>query len=642
MVAFLVRSLRDGLRRPRRWAGLGLCLTLSACGGAHDSASGLTKEDYEALKARRPAVEQTAMPEPPIPDLAPVLAAPQPPLLADNRRVSVRATDATPVKDLLIEIARQADIDLELDPRIEGGVIITARDRPLADVIERIADLANLRYKLADNRLRVELDDPYLHSYRLDVLALTRDTTTTISSSTDVFSAVGEGAAGGNNASTTQVASTAKADFWTEITQNITAIIGGPAPAARTSAGATTALQRAAETAQTQAAIAEAQEAAAAEATPGAPGTDAPPSPAEIESRFRAIAGATGAAGASASAATAGAPAEGAATEGPGHYFTVNRQAGILTAFTTERQHEKIQRYLADVRANVGAQVLIEAKIVEVSLDEQFRAGIDWDLAYKGGAPGFSTNFVDGVIGAERTLPTAVLSGATTFGAFSLAGMLQFVDQFGTTRTLSSPRLTVLNNQNAVLKVAENEVYFTIEIEREIDDDTGNETRTYTSEVHTVPIGVILNVQPSINLESEEVSMSLRPTISRIVARRLDPAVELQVAEIQALGGNVNVESPIPVVEVREMDSLVTLQSGDVLVLGGLMQERSENADEGIPIVKDVPVLGAPFKKVNKSTVVTELVIFLRATIVHGRDSISPADRELYNKFTPDPRPIAF
>lgn len=642
MVANIARSTRGVLRRPRRLAGLGLCLTLAACGGAHDTAGGLTKEDYEALKARRPAAEATTMAEPPIPDLAPVLAAPQPPLLADSRRVTVQATEVTAVKDLLIEIARQADIDLELDPRIEGGVIITARDRPLADVIERIADLAGLRYRLENNRLRVEQDDPYLHSYRMDVLALSRTTTTSISSSTDVFTAVGDGGgAAGGNSSTAAVTSESGINFWDEISQNITAIIAQAAPEPRT-AGATgpdvgVGADAIPATATAPAAAAEAPAAPGAEAeAPGAPGATA------VQQQAEAIAQATAAAGTpepapAAGAADPAAAAGGAAAEGNGHFFTVNRQAGIITIYATERQQKEVADYLEAVRRSVGAQVLIEAKIIEVNLNEQFRAGIDWAAISERDAADFGivSNFSESVVTGARTVPTLLAGGSFTLGAAGISGLLQLVDQFGTTRTLSSPRLTVLNNQNAILKVAENEVYFTIEVDRDIVD--GNVFLSYETEVHTVPVGVILNVQPSINLDTQEISMNLRPTISRIVRTVDNPGIAIAAAE-----AGREFQSPIPVVEVRELDSLVTVQSGDVLILGGLMQERAENIDEGVPGVKDIPVVGSPFKKKLEDTDVIELVIFLRATIVNGRDSITPADRELYNKFTPDPRPIAF
>lgn len=634
-------------------------LLLASCGGAHDQAGGLTKDDYEALKARRPAADARPVEEPPIPALQPILAAPQPPSLADSRRVTIQATEPTPVRDLLIEIARKADLDLELDPRIEGGVIITARDRPIKDVVERIADLAALRYDFADNRLRVELDEPYLESYRVDALAVRRETTSSIASSTDVFSAVGEGASGtGNNASTTEVTSEAEADVWEEIGTNIEAIVSQqslrPRTTAATAPGAAAADIAAATQAAADAAAAQAGQAAAAgtpgatagaAGTPGATATAGDPA-AQAQQQAAALqaalASAAPAPGTPAAAATE-ATAEGEG-EGSGDYFAINRQAGIISVYTTQRKHAKIAKYLDAVQRNTSAQVLIEAKILEVTLSEQFRAGIDWDVAFDGftSTTNLTQNLIDNT-GLTSPLGALALTGAR-IGNLDIGAAVDFIDQFGSTRTLSSPRLTVLNNQNAILKVAENEVYFTIEIEREIDTQTNRETRTYTSEVHTVPIGVIMSVQPSINTDTREVKMNLRPTVSRITRRVPDPAVDLQVAEIRATSSSTipQIQSTIPVVEVRELDSMVTMQSGDVLALGGLMQERASNEVGGVPGVQDVPLLGAAFRKEAKDTDVVELVIFLRATIVNGRDSVHPADVELYNKFTPDPRPIAF
>lgn len=479
-----------------------------------------------------------------------------------------------------------------------------------------------------------------MKSYRVDVLDVARTTNTSIASSTDVFSAVGDGATG-NNASTTSVASEAEADFWSELQDNISAIIAQAAPQPRTvtTEGVEAVMTAPADTASTPAAPVGADQTSpsAETASAGADGQQ------QAETISQATAAAVSAASPQAMSASivsdADAPVVDEDVDGNNHYFTINRQAGVVSVFTTDRQHKEIEAYLDELRANVGAQVLIEAKIVEVNLDEQFRAGIDWTLISNQDPDDFNIvgNFADDVLPSDMTAPTIMATGNFTWGASSIASALELVDSFGTTRTLSSPRLTVLNNHNAILKVAENEVYFTIEIEREVNDD-GPDIITYDSDVHTVPVGVILNVQPSINRETQEISLNLRPTISRIVRQVNDPAVALFAADI----GIDSVQSPIPVVEVRELDSLVTVQSGEVLILGGLMQERAENSDAGIPYVKDVPVLGSPFKRKLEETDVIELVIFLRATIVNGRDSISPADRELYNKFTPDPRPIAF
>lgn len=646
----VVRGMGMGLgvlaataRRSALLGVAGVTLLLASCGGAHDGDGGLTKEDYEALKSRRPAPDVRTLEEPPIPDLQPILAAPQPPSLADSRRVSVQATEPTPVRDLLIEIARRADIDLELDPRIEGGVIITARDRPIKDVVESIADLAALRYEFANNRLRVELDEPYLDSYRVDALSVRRATTSSISSSTDVFSAVGEGAAAGNNASTTQVTSEARADVWEEVSDNVEAIVNQRSPLPRTVVTAATTPASGAGGAATAPIPAP-----VASSGGGGPGAEAGTAAGPVAPPTDPIAPAAAAA-ASAAAAPVAAPASAAESDDPeatesGDYFTINRQAGVVTVFTTQRKHRKIAKYLEAVQRNTSAQVLIEAKILEVTLSDQFRAGIDWNIAFNGftAVTNLTQNLLDNT-GLTNPLGNMALTGGR-IGNVDIGAAVDFIDQFGSTRTLSSPRLTVLNNQNAILKVAENEVYFTIEIEREIDTQTNRETRTYTSEVHTVPIGVIMSVQPSINAETGDVKMNLRPTVSRITRRVADPAVDLQVAEIRASSSSTipQIQSTIPVVEVRELDSMVTMRSGDVLALGGLMQERGASEVGGVPGVQDVPLLGAAFRKEAKDTNIVELVIFLRATIVNGRDSVHPADIELYNKFTPDPRPIAF
>ncbi|MFA7429669.1 MAG: type II and III secretion system protein [Rhodospirillaceae bacterium] len=586
---------------------------------AYDKNAGLERADYENLMARRGPEQARPMDEPPIPDLQPILAAPTPPELADQRRVSVSVTQATSVQDLLVELARKADVDLDLDPRIQGGIILQARERPFEEVVRRIADLAGLRYTLANNVLRMELDEPYMQHYRMDMLNLTRSTTSKVDASTDVFSAVGN-SAGGGTGSSASIESESVNNFWEEIQSGIAAIISEASPATRlvqSTAAAPAAAPQAtasADSAQAGGAAGQAQEiadqtAAAAQATPAAP------------------------------AATIATAAD-AAGENNGQYYTLNRQAGIITVYTTQAKQKRIKDYLAELRSAMQAQVLIEAKVIEVALDDSFRAGIDWNFL---NLPlvDIGIDLTTGIIPAGRVSPTLGAAFSTTGG--SLGATVQFMSTFGTARTLSSPRLTVVNNETALLKVAENRVYFTIDIEREINEDTGRETRTFSSELNTVPIGLLMQVQPSINLSNNQISLSLRPTISRVVDQVEDPAVQLVLADINATNNTrLDVSSPIPVVEVREIDSVVTMESGSVLIMGGLMQERSENEDEKVPGLGDVPLVGNAFKKQMRDSTVTELVIFLRATIVRGRDSVHQADVDLYNTYTPDPRPIGF
>ena len=125
--------------------------------------------------------------------------------------------------------------------------------------------------------------------------------------------------------------------------------------------------------------------------------------------------------------------------------------------------------------------------------------------------------------------------------------------------------------------------------------------------------------------------MALRPTVTRVIDMVDDPAV--------AIASNNTVVSQIPVVAVQEIDSVVTLRSGQVVVMGGLMRDIAINRDEGVPALGQLPGLGYLFKAREESTKQTELVIFLRATII-DQGGIDPVDADLYRRFGGDRRPF--
>ncbi|ABC20914.1 type II and III secretion system protein [Rhodospirillum rubrum F11] len=311
--------------------------------------------------------------------------------------------------------------------------------------------------------------------------------------------------------------------------------------------------------------------------------------------------------------------------------FHINRQAGLITVVGRRAQQREVADYLAGVRQSMATQVLIEAKIVEVTLKDQYRGGIDWKVLTDGGEFLLDIPGAAGVVAPPLTDAAATLSLGTraTLGPVELSALVQFIKTFGAVRTLSSPRLTVMNNQTAVLKVAENEVYFVVDVDTVTSD--GVTQTTYSSEINTVPIGLVMTVQPSVEPGGGRVTLGLRPTISRIADRVADPAVSLQ---------NLSVQSLIPVVEVRELDSVVTIDNGAVVVMGGLMQERMGRDEEGVPGLGDVPLIGRAFRHDSADTDVVELVVLLRATVIGGAHS-HPADRQLYRIYTPDPRPLA-
>ncbi|MDX1922891.1 MAG: secretin N-terminal domain-containing protein [Alphaproteobacteria bacterium] len=570
----------------RFWALLLLLLLpVTACNEMQldkiDPVMDLNRDDYRDLRREREQADG-----PPIPYVPFKSNRQAKNKIANDKIISISITEKVPVKDVLQELASKAEVNLELDPRITGGVIFTAIRQPFSKVLDRLCSMAGLRYTVEDNFLRIELDEPYIKSYPIDYLTLIRKSNSEIGIATNVFSSIqgtgrnsnvnnGSDVTSGNN-STTKVETQAIADFWGEIETNIEAIMTNTKGARTMRVDSDTAK--------------------------------------ELKQ-------------------------EGIS---PTKAFAVNKQAGLISVFGNERQHKAVEAYLGKIKHNVNSQVLIEARIMEVELNEDYKSGINWRTLLNNTA-NVAARF--GPVAAGAPFATA---GTATDGVVTLSlkdsdfgGILNFVRSFGTSRTLSSPRLTVLNNQPAVLKVARNEVYFTSTIETTpiIGTNGGSPvgvTRTVNSTPNTVPVGFLMTVQPSINENRDEVTLNLRPTVSFIVDRVEDPGVKIAAAD-----ANVpEVSSSVPVVAVREMDSVLTLKSGTVAVMGGLMQDSSGNLEKGVPFVDDVPIVGNLGKSRSNSSKLTELVILLRATVVNDGVKPDDADAELYHKFNHDRRPL--
>ncbi len=190
----------------------------------------------------------------------------------------------------------------------------------------------------------------------------------------------------------------------------------------------------------------------------------------------------------------------------------VNSMVGIITVLATQREHQRVQTYLDKVTASAQRQVLIEMTIVEVELSDRYQAGVDWqrlsDLAGSG-SNGISVEA--DFLGANLGTSPFVSFGFNSIDAdgSGISAAVRLLQQFGDTKVLSSPKIMALNNQTALLKVVNEEVFFTIELD--IREATVNipERRTFTSEIHTVPVGLVLSVTPQIS-EKGYVSLNIR------------------------------------------------------------------------------------------------------------------------------------
>lgn len=527
-------------------------------------------------------ISQTATgPAPASAPPAPVRAAPTlpPPQAAAPVPTYTVVVNDVPVKDLLFSIARDTQYNIDLHPGITGKVSLNAVQEPLPAILDRIARQANLRYEMNGRTVSVMPDTPYAKTYTVNYVNVARNTTSSVGVAAQIAS-TGVGSIGNTassnastsgNSSTTTVASQSNNDLWTVLADNIRTILAGTRAVTQSNAERAERL--------------DAEKAARAERV------------SQAEAASKAGAGAANLF----TAAFANQPL------GDGKYdVAVNPVAGTVTVLGTARQQELVQQYLDRVMQSAQRQVLIEATIVEVTLKDQYRAGIDWSKALQG-ATGWSINIPGTGVGGSNLanqLQPFIQATYTNAGSNGFTAAIDLLESYGNTRVLSSPKLMALNNQTALLKVVNNLVYFTVK--SDTNQNANNTTTTFTTTPQTVPVGVVMSVLPQIN-ENGMVSLTVRPTISRQVGTVLDPNPELK---------RQNIDSIIPVIQVREMESLLQVKSGQTVILGGLIQDDTNNARDGIPGLSRPEGIGAVFGQHERMNSQTELVIFLRPIVV--------------------------
>jgi general secretion pathway protein D len=567
------------------------------------------------LPGKPPAAEPSA-PSASIPapvQMTTVLPKPRPTTKPETYSVVVNNVR---VHELLFALARDARLNVDIHPGITGSVTLNAVDQTLPQLLNRIGRQVDMRWELDGPNLAVMPDSPYLRTYKIDYVNMERQTTGTVSVAAQIATtgvqpgAAGAGGAGGSasgtNASTVSVRNTSTNKFWETLIKNVEELLR-----------------------ETDKII--------PGTTPGQPATAAPP----------AAAGAPGAPGATPPGASV--PATPNIQFREAASVIANPEAGVLSIRATSRQHEKIQEFLDQVMTSARRQVLLEGTIVEVELNNQFQQGIDWSRV-RDGLAGFSfgqgVGIGPGNTGGQQSLGiinTAPLAASTTgsiftmgYSARNLSATLRLLESFGTVRVLSSPRLSALNNQTAILKVVDNRVYFTVS--GNISPGTINSAAiaTFTSTANVVPVGFVMNVTPQIS-ESDSVTLNLKPTISRIIGRGVaDPNPVLRNPCFLSNSANCNIppiENRIPEVQTREMESIIRVTNGQIAVMGGLIQDSYTDNEDSIPGVNRLPLVGGAFGNQIRTSGKTELVIFLRPVVV--RDPSLDGDYRGYRVMLP-------
>ena len=205
---------------------------------------------------------------------------------------------------------------------------------------------------------------------------------------------------------------------------------------------------------------------------------------------------------------------------------------------------------------------------------------------------------------------------------------MTLLKQFGDTKVISSPKLMVLNNQTAILKVVDNLVYFTVQAQQSQGSVGGGILSTVTTTPNTVPVGVVMSVTPQIN-ETSTVNINVRPTVSRVLSFVRDPNPQLNGAN-----GALVIPSQIPQIQVREMESILQVNSGNTAILGGLMQDEIQRNADKVPGLSEIPVVGKVFTGRDDANSKTELVIFLRPTVISNA-SLESDELQAYKQYLP-------
>ncbi len=438
----------------------------------------------------------TTIPE--LVETVPVL--PEPGDAQPQERYTV-VVNEVPVKELLFALARDARINVDIHPAIDGDVTINAVDQTLPQILKRISKQVDMRYEYDGDNLFISQDVPFIRTYSVDYVNMSRDTTSSTAVTTQISSTSsgqvdtgggqgggqgggggggGQGGAGALNTSLTNITSTSNNNFWSRLVANISAVLG-----------------------EDNVAISSAQITGTENVIP-------------------------------------------------------NPEAGLITVRANSTQHEQIQQLLDKVLVNAKKQVLVQTTIVEVRLSEDYQAGIDWNYFNENGLSVISQTLAGAPVTSAASSFVLDLDNRDPQVDNTINATVSLLDEFGDTRILSSPQLMVLNNQTALLKVVENIVYFELNAES-LTSGQGNVQNFISTEARTVPVGIVMSVTPYVD-NYGNITLNIRPTISRqvgpgvadpnpqipagvenlvpeIAVREIESMLRMQDGQIGVLGG---------------------------------------------------------------------------------------------------------
>jgi len=317
-----------------------------------------------------------------------------------------------------------------------------------------------------------------------------------------------------------------------------------------------------------------------------------------------------------------------------GRKVVINPMSGTVLVRAMPRELLDVKQYLDILQDSVSRQVIIEAKILEVELNDAFQTGVNWTALLDFGGNyqakiaqiGGGTIFKDGVSELAGTaVPLnnlALTDGASAFGGvFAVQAhlgdfntLIELLKTQGDVQVLSSPRVSTVNNQKAIIKVGTDE-YFVTDIDVQTDVAVGVSNRS--ADVTLTPFfsGVALDVTPQIDSDGR-ITLHVHPAISEVVEDNKDLGVVTSSSDDDDSSRSSRV--PLAKSTIRETDTIVQAENGQVVVIGGLMQELVRDEVASTPFLGDMPVIGHMFRHTRKTSTKNELVILLRPVVVNS------------------------
>jgi MSHA type pilus biogenesis protein MshL len=309
--------------------------------------------------------------------------------------------------------------------------------------------------------------------------------------------------------------------------------------------------------------------------------------------------------------------------DGKGKKLIINKSTGVIWVTDYSPSLHKVASFLETIEGTSQRQVTIQAKILEVILSDEFKAGINWkviqglprsinlawgltDQAGTTGFPGGATGYISGTEAGVGTIPTPGVFKVNPFGGIFalgaagteilLSNIIQAISEQGDLKVLSSPTISTLNNQKAIIRVGNQDVYF-------ITGAVATQTAvTQTVQPVTIDVGITLDVTPQI-AEDGTIIMNIHPSITEKTGEKPTP----------------DGKTTFPLLSVRETDTTVRVKDNQTIIIAGLMQEKIEETYIGVPGLQSIPLLGALFRYKTESKRNSELVIMITPTLQVGK-----------------------